>query len=581
MRNRSRYFLLALLFSLLVHGLFVASSRQIHMSSYAEAAQRVHKVFFREETEPEARRPQVKPQNVERRARQNIEELADMLPQIPDTPPIVPENIVDDRPEAPPEEPHLFDRGMSAPVQPMREDFLENLYDSLPEKVIETSRNTGKDVIEGEPISIDAAAGGLAGGPGGLVVPDVSAGEKIYIPAPEPVGSIGGDFPSLEPPEPPRMDLASVEPPPLPPPPMEISPEPLPVEDQQPKPPALDPFLSVVLDTYHDPSGQGFFRITIRPNEASNRLRALPKDVIFVIDASSSMGKPRFFRLCEAVKECLDTLNPADRFTVVGFKRETIFFSDSLIPANEQNVRSAKGFIDDLESSGRTDIYRSLASTLARRPSRNRPYIVLLFSDGVPTAGRTDARQIIIDLTSQNQGGATIFSFGTASDPRRLNKYFLDMLSYLNRGFVDFRFDYDEIEPAVESMYRRIDDPLLIDIRGDYGVIDRNRIYPSVLPDLFRDGEISIYGQYSNEKEFFFRLEGTGPEGQMMDFVYRQPLPGQDTAGPEIARQWAFQKIYSMIGEMCLAGESEAGMAMVRSLSEKYSIQTPYYNHDM
>ena len=44
---------------------------------------------------------------------------------------------------------------------------------------------------------------------------------------------------------------------------------------------------NVVVDTYHDPAGQGFFRIAIRPNEQSSRLRALPKDIIFVVDASN------------------------------------------------------------------------------------------------------------------------------------------------------------------------------------------------------------------------------------------------------------------------------------------------------
>ena len=97
---------------------------------------------------------------------------------------------------------------------------------------------------------------------------------------------------------------------------------------------------------------------------------------------------------------------------------------------------------------------------------------------------------------------------------------------------------------------------------------------------LGRDGVINIYGTYSDETEFYFRLEGTGPDGEIKDFVYREAFPSADNGGPEIARQWAFQKIYSMIGEMCLAGESPQGLAMVRSLGEKYSIQTPYYERE-
>ena len=60
-----------------------------------------------------------------------------------------------------------------------------------------------------------------------------------------------------------------------------------------------------------------------------------------------------------------------------------------------------------------------------------------------------------------------------------------------------------------------------------------------------------------------------------MDYVDRGGFP-KDNGTSEIAREWAFRKIYSLIGEMCLEGETPERLSTIRALAEKYGIQTPY-----
>ena len=52
----------------------------------------------------------------------------------------------------------------------------------------------------------------------------------------------------------------------------------------------LDDLLDVQIFTYHHIGGEGYFQVQIRPIAQDERLKVLPKDVVFVLDASTSIG---------------------------------------------------------------------------------------------------------------------------------------------------------------------------------------------------------------------------------------------------------------------------------------------------
>jgi Mg-chelatase subunit ChlD len=153
--------------------------------------------------------------------------------------------------------------------------------------------------------------------------------------------------------------------------------------------------------------------IRIRPIAADERLRS-PERVVFVLDASASMGKRRMDVIVAELEKLLTRLRPQDRFNVVGFKQNVRKFTETLAPVTDENLQSAKRFIRPLEASGKTDIYTSLEPLVRLGTERARPLILFLVSDGRPTVGVVNSRNIINNLTRYQGPSTSIFCLGTA-----------------------------------------------------------------------------------------------------------------------------------------------------------------------
>ncbi|MBN2328394.1 MAG: VWA domain-containing protein [Candidatus Omnitrophica bacterium] len=334
----------------------------------------------------------------------------------------------------------------------------------------------------------------------------------------------------------------------------------------------LDDLLRVDLQTYHHIGGDGYFMIRIRPTAADERLRVLPKDVVFVVDASASMGRRRMGVILEELEKLIYRLRPQDRFNVVGFKQRVRKFTDALAPVTEDNREAAKRFIRPLEASGKTDIYTSLEPLVQLGTERARPLTLFLVSDGRPTVGVVNSRKIINNLTRHQGPSTSIFCLGSGD---RINRYLLDMLAFRNRGLVAFEQDRSDLPPVIQSLYRYIEDPILLQTSADFLGVDETEVYPKHLPHLYLRGEIRIWGRLQDEKKFTFRLVGEAFDEQK-EIVLDLTVPEHDNGTYEIARQWAFHKIYHIVGRMVDEGERPEFLEQIRFLSRTYRIVTPY-----
>ena len=334
----------------------------------------------------------------------------------------------------------------------------------------------------------------------------------------------------------------------------------------------LDDLVAVELSTYHHIGGDGYFMIRIRPKSADERLRVLPKDLVLVLDASASMGRRRIEVLKQGIREILNRLRPEDRFNVVGFKQSVKRFTSTLTPVTQDNLESAWQFTRPLEASGRTDIYSSLQPLVQLGTERARPLIILLFSDGRPTVGVLNSRNIINNLNRFLGPSTSIFCIGTGEE---LNRYLLDMLAFMNRGLVSYERQRQELPAVMQSVYGYVEDPVLLRLSANFSAVDENEIYPKILPDLYLKGELRIWGRLKNEEKFTFRLVGEAFD-ERKEMVIPLAVPDRDTGTYEIARDWAFHKIYHLIGRMVQEGEKPEYLNEVRNLSRTYRVTTPY-----
>ena len=334
---------------------------------------------------------------------------------------------------------------------------------------------------------------------------------------------------------------------------------------------SLDDVLEVRLATYEPPDEEGYFLIRISPKRGG-QIETMPKEVIFVIDASKSIQEAKLDQSKAGLQSCLAQLNESDLFNIIAFKESPTVFRSTSVRPTAGNIRAARVFVKGLKPSGETDVYSAIAPLVRITKPETHPYNIFLISDGKPTSGMVDSRAIINNLTRDNELRASIFTFGGGSE---VNVYLLDLLSYLNKGRTYVADRVYSIDNEMPKFCDTIGTPILIDLRANYANIAESEIYPKVLPDFYMDSEILVSGRYSGTDVFSMRLSGA-VNGQKKELVFRKEFAEAEKGGSEIARRWAFTKIYKLIADMCQRGPEPELVEQVRSLSEQYGIATAY-----
>jgi len=336
----------------------------------------------------------------------------------------------------------------------------------------------------------------------------------------------------------------------------------------------MDEVVDLRLDTYVPPGEtKGFFRLRIVPKDGE-AIETLPKDVTFVIDASSSILQRKLRESIDAVQKAIRNLNTADHFNVVVFRETPSTFRSERVPATDGAKEEAVAFIEGLEARGETNVYEAIRPEVLRPPRTGVPGIVLLVSDGKPTQGLLDGRDIINALTEENARRNSIF---TVAAGRSVNRYLLDLLAYRNRGETQVIDEISEIETNFPRFFDRFSEPILVDCRVDYGSLTADGIYPQNIPDFYRGQAVTVFGEFDPERDRGFALRLTGRAGESeKEVIFRADLSDAESGDESIARLWAHRKIYHLIGEICRVGETPELKAELQQLSQRYNVRTIY-----
>jgi Uncharacterized protein containing a von Willebrand factor type A (vWA) domain len=97
----------------------------------------------------------------------------------------------------------------------------------------------------------------------------------------------------------------------------------------------------------------GYFLLIASPRYNTPREKILPKNVVFVLDRTGSMQpNGKMEQAKNALKYCLDNLNPNDRFNVITFNESADLLFQRMSPASKENVAKAQKFVRETEASG-------------------------------------------------------------------------------------------------------------------------------------------------------------------------------------------------------------------------------------
>lgn len=336
----------------------------------------------------------------------------------------------------------------------------------------------------------------------------------------------------------------------------------------------LDDMVDIRLETYvASPSEPGYFRLRIIPKKNAV-LEPLARDFTFVVDASRSVQQRKLDQVSRGIADALPKFRPEDRFNIVLFRDTATTFHSEPVYASPENIAAAKSFLNDIESRGQTDVYNALLPVAQLTPRQNLPGIVLLASDGVPTAGVRDSRAIINAITTDNALRNSVFAYGAGNT---VDRYLLDLLAYRNKGEAFVSGDIQHARDDIAGFINRFANPVMVNLNAEYGQTVRGEVYPRIMPDFYKERPIVMYGRFTPEMDDVFVARITGHAGDVSkELVFRELLSKAEQGGRDIAQGWAFEKSYDIIGEISQQGEQPALLEELRQISQRYSIRTIY-----
>ena len=352
-----------------------------------------------------------------------------------------------------------------------------------------------------------------------------------------------------------------------------------------------DNFGITLLTHRADEKEDGYFMLLVSPKYRVKQTEIVEKDFIFVLDHSGSMAGRKVEQAKEALRYCVQNLNDGDRFNLILFntditsltdrlnRREEWFggehwpdstvLSDKLIDV-KNGRKKAFAFIDGIEGRGGTNINDALRTALAKNLDPNRPRIIVFLTDGCPTVGVTNAAQILENVAKANRNLSRIFVFGVGYD---VNVRLLDKMAADNGGTRNYVDPNEDIEEAVSSLFKKMNEPVLVDVEINFEGFITKELSPKNLPDLFREEQLTILGRYEGHGDTVLKLRGTiGSERyKFSKNVHFSELESDNNYLPHL---WAQRRIAELADEAALNGGSKELLDEIERLSEEYDVLT-------
>lgn len=323
--------------------------------------------------------------------------------------------------------------------------------------------------------------------------------------------------------------------------------------------------------TCRDADGVQYFMGMISPGVPEDD-EILPKDVVFCLDRSGSMEGEKIDQARAALKFCLNRLNAEDRFGLVVFNSDIAIFRAGLSSADSKTRNEAVAFFQKARATGGTFIDGALKTSLEMFADGSRPRYLVFLTDGLPTVGTRNIREILDHAARENRFAARVFTWGVGYD---LNAGLLNDLAAQGRGHASYVEPGQDLEVELSHFFERINKPVLADCKLDISGVTVTEMYPRELPDMFAGSEVIIVGRYEGGSPVTAML--TGRQGETYkQFVFATDFSPDEGRYQFLPKLWAGRRIGYLLEDMRRHGENREVIDEVVALSKQYGIITPY-----
>ncbi|XP_064080416.1 inter-alpha-trypsin inhibitor heavy chain H4-like isoform X2 [Macrobrachium nipponense] len=333
------------------------------------------------------------------------------------------------------------------------------------------------------------------------------------------------------------------------------------------------------LDTGDVQIEEGYFVHFFAPVD----LQYTPKHITFLIDTSGSMEGRKILQVKDALRHILTELNAGDTFNIIHFSDGTDRLGTMRYSGTA--VRKAKKFINSLQAEGGTNIDLGLKDSFDQNlehlvTGSVRPHIIIMLTDGQPTAGVTHATNILRNVRERNKDKAAVFCLGFG---RGADMQLLERISLQNRGTSRKIYEDEDAADQLKGFYEELSMPILLDVRFSYSddAVVLDSVTNTHFYNYFHGTELVVAGQTEAEQPSGLRANITGqgrngqffmgvtdwntvlpPDHHLLDHLHLAPTPRNF-----IKRLWAFQKVKDLLStEKAAKGNHEKEVARKKAL---------------
>ncbi|MGB9226009.1 VIT domain-containing protein [Mycobacterium sp.] len=289
---------------------------------------------------------------------------------------------------------------------------------------------------------------------------------------------------------------------------------------------------SLSLLTSVDSDGQeGTFALTLLPPTIEATTTA-GRDVVVVVDASASMSGWRLPAARRAAARIIDSLTPADQFTVLTFA-DRVSGADwagaGLVQATERNRFRAIEHLFATLAGGSPVLLAALETAAWLFTDPRRPSILVVI-----TAGQVGNEDEITGAFGPRIAPLRVHAVGIGAT---VNSALLRQLADAGRGQLLLAESDNALDDLTSALRRLLGPPLLTDfgLVGDGIQLLHNTISPAHPPDIFSGDSMVITGRFRGNPTGCVVVSGTGMDGR----PWSSRVNGVAVGGRALTQLWA------------------------------------------
>jgi Ca-activated chloride channel family protein len=275
----------------------------------------------------------------------------------------------------------------------------------------------------------------------------------------------------------------------------------------------------------------GYALVMVMPPAVTRGAR-MPKEAIFIIDTSGSMGGPSIDEAKAALQLAIDRLDSGDTFNIIEFNSVTHQLFNSAQPVTSASIAQAKEWVARLNADGGTEILPALQIALDDPTPNDKVRQIVFMTDG--QAGNENE---CFDLIKSKLGRSRLFTVGIGSAP---NSHFMRDAARFGRGTFTYIADTHEVMEKMTALFEKLESPVMtnVELRFDDPTAE---MWPQRVPDLYAGEPLVVAVKFGNMKG---RVIASGSRGTEQWNSVQQISSNDADLG--IGKLWARRKIESL-----------------------------------